>query len=195
MLLVGEGGFRRFGLSGDQPRNRINFARVSARIFVWALFAFFCAARAAIERHLMRFSRFGGKNPAFFYGACSNYFSRSAKENRSLCAVWWADSSSSLSRIAPRQSRRTSGRARDDRAKLDNVGSVVLVGGLIVVAVAHRAAAESTNERPRTRRLCREPGDHDSLLLGLGSKTLARHVHATHAKKNIDTISPDPYIA
>jgi hypothetical protein len=36
----------------------------------------FCAARAAIERHLKRFSRFGGKNPAVFNGACSNYFSR-----------------------------------------------------------------------------------------------------------------------
>ena len=30
--------------------------------------------RAAIERHLKRFSRFGGKNPAVFYGACSNHF-------------------------------------------------------------------------------------------------------------------------
>ena len=39
-------------------------------------------ARAAIERHLKRFSRFGGKNPAVFNGACSNCFSRSAKKKR-----------------------------------------------------------------------------------------------------------------
>ena len=42
----------------------------------------FCAARAAIERHLKRFSRFGGENPAVFNGACSNCFSRSAKKKR-----------------------------------------------------------------------------------------------------------------
>jgi len=41
----------------------------------------FCAACAAIERHSKRFSRFGGKNPAVFNGACSNYILRSAKKN------------------------------------------------------------------------------------------------------------------
>ena len=34
----------------------------------------FCAARAAIERHIKRFSRFGGQKTAVFNGARSNYF-------------------------------------------------------------------------------------------------------------------------
>ena len=56
-------------------------SRVSAKCF-WSTFSAKTGAWrsktpgcAVIERHLKRFSRFGGKNPAvFLYGACSDYF-------------------------------------------------------------------------------------------------------------------------
>ena len=65
------------GLIGDRPKN------------IWARLAQKpggCAARAAIERHLKRFSRFGSKKPAVFSGAFSIFFSRDKpRKNGNSC--------------------------------------------------------------------------------------------------------------
>ena len=94
VLLGRLGKFRRFWLSCAQPRKRINFhasarkkkrgAKKGELLAQKRGFAQQNHGRAASERHLERLSRFGGKNPAVFHGACSNYFSRSAKKNGSL---------------------------------------------------------------------------------------------------------------
>ena len=70
--------FRRWWFISTRPRNELFFAR-QGDIF-WALSAQipgFCAARAAIERHLKRFSRVleAKKNGVFQWRACSKYFS------------------------------------------------------------------------------------------------------------------------
>ena len=89
--LFSEREFRRLWVTSTKPRKRIKCA--SARTKIWGTFSAkngVCAAHAAIERHLKRFSRFGGQNTGGFLMARARFFfCLTQQKNGNFCSAYF----------------------------------------------------------------------------------------------------------